>query len=93
MDNNSQYKLRNQMEDIVSRRLDEVLSKSDNICKCEKCRMDMMAYALNLVRPKYVVTDMGDLYSRISELNNQFDVDVDVALMEAIRVVSGHPRH
>lgn len=90
--NSSTYRLRNHMEDIVAKRLDDVINKMD-ICKCGKCRMDIMAYTLNLLSPKYVVTDEGDLYSRVSEFNTQFVIDVDLALMEAIKVVSNNPKH
>ena len=91
-DGEAKYKLRNHMEEVVSKKLDEILPNVD-MCKCEKCRMDVLAYALNLLSPKYVVTDTGDLYSRVSEFTVQSDADVAVALAEAIKVVSKNPKH
>lgn len=80
------------MEDVVSQKLDEMLPGID-MCKCDKCRMDVLAYALNLLSPRYVVTEKGDLYSRVSEFTAQFEIDVEVALTEAIKVVSKNPKH
>lgn len=89
---NMNFKLRNHMETVVDEKLGDMLRNLD-ICKCNKCRMDIMAYALNLMSPKYVVTEKGDLYSRLEEFTPQFEVDVEVALTEALKVVSENPRH
>jgi competence protein ComFB len=86
------FQLRNHMESVVNGKLNEMLKKGD-FCKCDVCRMDMMAYALNLLEPKYVVTDKGDLYSRLEEFTPQAEIDVEIALTEAIKVISKNPRH
>lgn len=93
MDNQSvKFQLRNHMESVVNEKLDGMLQQVD-ICKCSKCKMDIMAYALNLLSPKYVVTNTGDLYSRLEEFTAQFEIDIQVAVMEAIKVVSQNPKH
>jgi len=45
--------LKNYMEDIVAHKLD-LLSNEIEICDCGRCRMDIMAYVLNKLPPKYV---------------------------------------
>lgn len=93
MDNEAaKFKLRNHMESVVSAKLKEILPRLD-ICKCDVCIMDIMAYALNLLEPKYVVTDKGDLFSRLFEFTPQSEIDVEIAVTEAIKVVSSNPRH
>lgn len=93
LDNDAmKFQLRNHMEGVVRNKLDEMLLKSD-ICKCEVCRMDISAYALNLLEPKYVVTEKGDLFSRLDEFTPQKEVDVEIALAEAIKIISKNPRH
>jgi len=89
---NVKFHLRNHTESVVNEKLDGMLKQVD-ICKCSKCKMDIMAYALNLLSPKYVVTNTGDLYSRLEEFTAQFEIDVQVAVMEAIKVVSKNPKH
>ena len=80
------------MEDIVSHKLEDLL-KLMNLCKCEKCRLDIMAIALNDLPPKYVVTDKGELYIKIRELEQQFEVDVETAIVKAAMFVSKNPKH
>ena len=45
---------KNYMEDAVEATLDEILEWKDT-CRCERCRSDVKALALNHLPPKYVV--------------------------------------
>jgi len=87
-----ELEVRNHMEDVVGHMLEDMLLKSE-VCKCEICRRDIIAYALNKLPPKYAVTKKGELFFRVSEFTPQFEIDVQVALSEAIKVISEHPRH
>ena len=84
--------IKNFMEDCVKNMLDQVL-KGFDICKCEKCKMDIMALALNTLPPKYVATDKGELFSKLSVLQQQFDVDIISAITRAATMVGESPRH
>ncbi len=86
------YKLKNFMEDVVNKKIDSVLNLM-NICKCEKCRLDIMAIALNDLPPRYVVTDTGELFSKVRELEQQFEVDIETAIVKAAIYVSKNPKH
>ena len=86
------FKLKNYMEDVVSHKLDDLL-KLMNICQCDKCKMDIMAIALNDLPPKYIVSDKGELYTKIRELEQQFEVDVETAIVKAAMFVSKSPKH
>ncbi len=86
------YKLKNYMEDIVSQKIDSLL-KILNICSCDKCRLDIMAIALNDLPSKYVVSEKGALYTKIRELESQFEVDVETAIIKAALFVSKSPKH
>jgi len=87
-------RLRNYMEDAVRSILENMLEKKSYTgCKCSRCRLDIMAYALNQLPPKYVVTRKGETFTRISELASQFETDVVVALSKAIRQVGKNLRH
>jgi len=68
------YKLKNFMEDVVNKKIDSLLNIM-NICTCEKCRLDIMAIALNDLPAKYVVTEAGELYTKVKELEQQFEVE------------------
>ncbi len=84
---------KNYMEEAVDGTMEEILARRDDICKCERCRMDIKALALNHLPPKYVVTDMGYVYTKVNELESQFKADITVAVTNAIKTVRKNPRH
>ena len=84
--------MKNYMEDCVGDMIEPVLNNI-NSCKCEVCRYDIKAIALNSLPPKYVVTQKGQLYTKISALQHQFDVDIIAAVTKAAVIVGRNPRH
>jgi competence protein ComFB len=86
------YKLKNYMEELVINKTSELL-KIMNICDCEKCRLDIMAIALNELPTKYVVSEKGELYTKLNELEQQFEIDVETAIIKAAVLVSKNPKH
>jgi len=86
-------KLKNYMEDVVYYYLPSVLKDVDGICKCEDCMDDIAALTLNKLKPHYVKSEKGEVYSKVEEMYTQFRVDVVTAIMESIRQVSENPRH
>ena len=87
-----ELKLKNLMEEVVENVLDNLKSER-SFCDCDICRLDIIAYTLNNVPPKYVVTKIGEAYSKVDHLHSQFKVDVTMALYEAIEVIKKKPRH
>ncbi|MDM8534282.1 late competence development ComFB family protein [Clostridiaceae bacterium HSG29] len=86
-------KVHNYMENAVDKLIEKVLDQYDNICKCEICRNDIKAIALNDLKPHYVAIHKGDLYSKVDEMYIQFEADIFRALVHAIEIVSKNPRH
>ena len=84
---------KNYMEVIVENKLDEILAKYPNCCKCDSCRMDIAVLALNNLKPKYVSTVKGQIFARIDSMNSQYEVEVIRQIAEAIEKVALHPRH
>lgn len=80
------------MEDVVLNQMKNVLEKMD-ICKCEKCCMDIAALALNNLPPKYVVTDKGELFSKVDSITVQLEADVTAAIAKAAEIVKQRPNH
>ena len=75
---------KNVMEDLVEFRFDEIQSTLD-CCTCEHCRNDIIAYALNLLPQKYVVSDKGAVAQHSS--------DIMAALTKGAEIVKKSPRH
>ena len=88
----AEVRIKNYMEDCVSDMLESVLAEIHS-CTCEKCTYDITAIALNSLPSKYVVTRRGQLYARLSTLQQQFDVDIIAAITKAAVIVNRNPRH
>ena len=84
---------RNYTEDAVIDELVGVLDQLKDNCKCEKCRQDIIAYALNRLPAKYVVTDLGGVYTKLHQFKTQTRADITIQLVEAAKVVKAKPRH
>ncbi len=86
-------KYHNLMEALVEAAFDELKPMLD-CCTCDQCRNDIIAYALNQLRPKYVSTDKGAVYTKVNALlSNQPTTDIITAIMSGVNVVRGHERH
>lgn len=83
--------LKNYMEQVVFSFMYDVLD--DDMCKCDKCIMDIAALALNELPCKYVVTNEGELFSKVNLLKQQFEVDVISAITKASEIVKNNPHH
>ncbi|GFN21743.1 MAG: late competence development ComFB family protein [Thermoanaerobacteraceae bacterium] len=88
-----QIVLKNYMENCVWELLDEVLAKDPDACRCEICRHDIAALALNRLPPRYVVRDEGAVYTKLCMLEAQYRADIYAALTEALMQVKANPRH
>jgi competence protein ComFB len=84
------FQLRNVLENYVIEKAKDIL-ESQEMCNCEKCIMDVSAIALNRLPPKYVVTNKGEIYSKINLLILQFETDIVTAVTHGIKIVRENP--
>ncbi len=86
--------LSNYMEVVVKRTLEELLEDPayQSLALTEKIKLDILAYTLNHLPPRYIVTEKGHLYTRVDELKHQFKTDILVELSKAIKHVKANPR-
>lgn len=80
----------NLMEKATADNLENVLSRF-KCCKCDRCRKDMLACALNTVTPKYVVIEGGMPASAV--ISPQLMTEITTALVRAVIKVKSSPRH
>ena len=85
--------LKNYMEILMWQQLDDVLTSHPGVCKCEKCRYDIAALTMNFLPPRYVVTDQGQMFTKIKALEQQFTIDIITAITHAVKIVSSMPHH
>lgn len=79
----------NTMEKLVAEKLDVAFEKF-NCCKCDRCKKDVAAMALNNLEPRYRVIDPNGPEDTVS---TQESAEVSTAVVKAILVVRNHPRH
>ncbi|GAV23092.1 late competence development ComFB family protein [Carboxydothermus pertinax] len=84
--------LRNYTEEVVDEILQEILPKQD-ICTCERCLLDIKAIALNQLPPRYVVTDKGEVITRLNFTKVADRTEVLTAVLKAIEKVRKNPSH
>ena len=92
-------KLHNTMEDMVMTRAKEIfetLAKEGNpqkYCTCEQCRLHIICYVLNRVRPHYIVSNRGASRVRRENVERQQQVaDITTLIHEGLRQVNHNQR-
>ncbi len=86
------HQMKNYMEEIVLSAMEDIL-KDIKVCNCERCKYDIAAKSLNDLPPQYIVTQKGEIYSKINNLKAQFEVDVISAITKAAILVKRNPNH
>ena len=85
--------LKNFTEILVDETLEKLWSKMSDICKCERCRYDTKAIALNNLPPKYTVTKKGEIFLKVNNFRNQVQVDLIKEVINAIMIVKNNCSH
>ena len=84
--------MKNLLENALRESYDDLRAKYPQYCGCKLCREDVMAYALNKIRPRY--TGGGDLGVALANLDLQKDAaraTLAVTLLEGMRRVASDP--
>jgi len=86
----SEIILYNVMEKLVLDKLDITLKKM-NCCRCDRCKEDIIALALNNLKPMYIVASKDEINNKINELDK--GLEVTTAVLKAVLSVRKNPRH
>ena len=84
-----EYTLVNLTELLVCDRIDNVFAKF-NCCRCDKCRKDVTAAALNMLPAEYVVAPPEEIARMVEEHPSQ---EVSSALVKAVLQIRAKPQH
>ena len=91
----------NLLEEVVIERINHLNDQIKEVnppwfrCDCENCRMDAVAYVLNRLPPKYVISGKGAVFTTEHIKEGQSLTDIDAKSLEAIRIVNSvqRPNH
>jgi len=79
----------NAMEEYVLRHVDAVM-KRFRLCKCDKCRRDVVAYALNNLAPVYVDATSESVINAMNDIPQSTVLNM---LVKAALYVRSNPNH
>jgi len=74
----------NMMEETVLKKIDKLWETTDG-CKCQKCKLDIAAYALNRLPPRYVHSLQGKLIHRFNASTTQSDAEITSCVYQAVK--------
>jgi competence protein ComFB len=81
------------MQDILLEKLPHTM-KVLRSCQCERCRLEILAIAMNSLPTAYAVTtEEEDSLERVKKLRRDYEVKVTATLIKAIQQVKNEPRH
>lgn len=82
----------NVMEVLVREKAEKYM-RASGMCCCDHCMVDVMAYTLSHLPPKYVVMSKGEMIPKLTFYEVQHSSDITTQLMRACEVVSKSPHH
>ena len=84
----------NKMESAVRVTVERLFAQGRNPgCTCNRCRLDVIALALNRLPSKYVVTNVGNAVTNVALDSSQWQANLTMAVCNAIDIVHSKPRH
>ena len=87
------YKLENAYEYTVKVSVKTNIDKDPDMCKCEKCYLDVCAIVLNNGFSKFVTTEIGGLLANLDSVSEGKNIDLFVEILKAIDRVKKSPAH
>lgn len=84
--------VKNIMEAMVEAKMDSILP-AINCCQCDICKTDIMCYALNRLKPKYVSTEQGELLSRVDSISVTYGAAIMTEITAGAELVKKNPHH
>lgn len=85
--------MHNIIEDVAKDYLEQILLKRYDVCSCDKCKEDILAYALTRIPPKYVTTDSGAVYAVMEQARVEHQATIFKQLLKAVELISEKPHH
>jgi competence protein ComFB len=86
------HSLRNEAEELVVAEIERQIPAHPELCTCSECILDIAAYALNRVHPRYRVSLLDSIYIQPDE-RNEYLKEIRRAVHDGILKVIANPPH
>jgi competence protein ComFB len=84
----------NALEDVVRSTVRALRDRDAAYCRCQQCEDDVLTYAMNNLRPRYVGgTPLGAAVTRVALEQDAAKAEVAVVVIDAMRKVARRPHH
>jgi len=84
--------IRNKAAEAVYERVERLLEARQDLCKCQTCVLDLVAFTLNHVSPRYQTSLLGNLHpDKLQE--KKLQVEIDLALRAGLKRLREHAHH
>lgn len=87
------YKIVNAYDELVRTAVREAIDKDDEMCRCEKCFLDVCTIVFNNGFSHFVTSRQGELYAKVGDMNIGNHVDLFLVVLRAIQTVKQKPMH
>jgi competence protein ComFB len=84
--------IRNLTEDRVTEAYRRLAAHFPSFCGCDRCRNDVLIFALNRLPPRYVASDEGKAVTEFQLEKGQNRADIDRTLINGFQTVAMAPR-
>lgn len=86
--------IHNYIEDLIKIKITQLIANRNDICKCDKCLSDMVAYAINGLPTIAYVTSDGGIHREVQNFtNDKLKIEIATRCIKAIEIVTKNPRH
>lgn len=87
--------IRNYTEINAEHTLKDLLERPEfaDTCTCEHCIDDIMAISLNNLKPKYITTRTGEVFSEYEMKDYQYLNDIKTEVVRALEKVRANCKH
>ncbi len=84
--------IRNRTAESVYERVEQVLDRDTRLCRCPDCVVDLVAFVLNRVTPRYTTSALGDLHPDRAQ-EHKLRIELDLAIESGLKRLREHPHH
>jgi competence protein ComFB len=86
------HSLHNEAEELVVEEIEKQIPAHPELCTCSECILDVAAYSLNSVRPRYRVSLLDSVFIQPEE-RSEYLKEIRRAVHDGILKVSTNPPH
>lgn len=83
----------NLTESIVEDRINVLLKRAGNFCRCDICKRDMVLKAIEQLEPQYIYGTQDEINKAVEAALKQDNSGISAAVMKAFLHVRQHPSH